>query len=155
VRRGWPVFLLALPAVLAVLVGCGGSTDAARDDAKALVRDLTNDIRAAGPNGIVIRGLRSPRLSGPYAFKPGGYVLRFRQEPGHMLLVTLKPGRKSRAASDLRLVATRRPSGRTRVPASGRLYVHVVTTSPSYVLRFTPERTPPATRRRVSPKPGS
>jgi hypothetical protein len=131
-----------MAASLPVVSGCGGSDDGTAD---AVARSLARDVKAMKPGEILIQGQRSPRFSGPYTFRPGGYVLRFRQrgEPRageRLLTVALESQRGSTAAPYELVVRTDRLSGRETIRANGELYIHVTTTSPSYELRFTPVR---------------
>ena len=99
-------------------------------------------LRGLKQGEIMIVGKRPVRFAGPYVFKPGGYLLRFSQTPTSgergRLQVSLESRRGSRAEPYQRVVDTTRAKGRARVHVTGKLLVHVKTTSGSYVLRFTP-----------------
>jgi hypothetical protein len=139
--RAAPGMLAALlfPASL-VGLACGSKSGTSQAlDTKALATQL----RGVKKGEVLIIGRRPVRFGGPYSFRRGGYVFRFTQaarEDGARprLRVTLESRRGSRTPPYQRLVDTDRPQGRVRVTIGGRLFVHVVTNSPSYVLRFTP-----------------
>ncbi|MDQ3823194.1 MAG: hypothetical protein M3321_08135 [Actinomycetota bacterium] len=89
---------------------------------------------------IVVRGT-TPRVYGPYAFARGGYVLQFDQpapSDATRLVVALESKPNSKSAPYQLLVDTEDRSGTRRVTLSGNLYVHVLTSTAGYELRFTP-----------------
>jgi hypothetical protein len=124
-------------------VGCGaksgGSPQAEGLDTTALLKQL-KDVKKGE---VLIIGQKPVRFSGPYSFRGGRYVFRFTQRGGEAgdrphLRVSLESRRGSRQEPYQLVVDTSRAAGQTVVTISGRLFVHVITTSPSYVLRFTP-----------------
>jgi hypothetical protein len=124
-------------------VGCGAKSGDSQQaeglDTTALLKQLQNVRKGE----FLIIGQKPVRFSGPYSFRGGRYVFRFTQRGGEAgdqphLRVSLESRRGSRQKPYQLVVDTSRASGRAAVTISGRLFVHVVTTSPSYVLRFTP-----------------
>jgi hypothetical protein len=124
-------------------VGCGAKSGGSQHgdglDTTALLKQLRNVKKGE----VLIIGQKPVRFSGPYSFHGGRYVFRFtqrRRETGDQphLRVSLESRRGSRQKPYELVVDTNRASGRGTLTISGRLFVHVVTTSPSYVLRFTP-----------------
>ena len=126
-----------------VAFGCGSGSSRSKSGAQADAIALLKQVRSLGKGEVLIIGRKPVRFGGPYLFRPGGYVFRYTQAPRGSsgparLRVTLESRRASRQQPYQLLVDTSRPRGRTAVKISGRLFVHVVTSSPSYVLRFTP-----------------
>ena len=124
-------------------LGCGahsgGSEKAGGLDTTALLKQVQNVRKGE----VLIIGQKQVRFSGPHLFHGGRYVFRFTQrarEDGHQphLRVSLESRRGSRQKPYEVVVNTRRAAGRAVVSINGRLFVHVVTSSASYVLRFTP-----------------
>ena len=124
-------------------VGCaaksGGSQQPEGLDTTALLKQLQNVKKGE----VLIIGQKPVRFSGPYSFRSRRYLFRFKQrasEAGNQphLRVSLESHRGSRQKPYELVVDTSRLAGRASVTISGRLFVHVLTSSPSYVLRFTP-----------------
>jgi hypothetical protein len=135
-RRATGLAAVALSGVL--VAGCGGSGS---EEPSGEVQQLGEEIKSLTAGEILIKGLRSPKFSGPYRFQPGGYVLRYSQEGGSPgLSVSLESQRGSKREPYQLVIDTDRAAGRTAVDARGRLYVHVVSSADSYELRFTPKR---------------
>jgi hypothetical protein len=132
---------IALLLAGAAAGGCGSSSD----DGSGEVTKVIGQLKSLRKGEILIQGMTSPRVIGPYAFKPGGYVLRFEQ-PGapeserERLVVALESKPRTRAQPYQLLVDSDRGSGTKGVSVSGKLYVHVVRAPGDYVLRFTPRR---------------
>lgn len=117
---------------------CGGSNegDASSDEARSVLEDLGS----LGKGEIVIKA-KSSGAFGPYRFKRGGYLFRFRRDsPGGRLTVRLESEPNSRRQPFQDLVDTTDVSGRHTVNVSGKLYVSVANTGGSYELHFTPRR---------------
>jgi hypothetical protein len=130
-----------LVSFLAVACGSGstGSPGGSGLDTTTLLKQL----RSVQKGEVLIIGKRPVRFSGPYSFRRGGYVFHFTQAARAdgsrpQLRVSLESHRGSRKPPYLRLVDTNRLGGRVSMTISGRLFVHVITSSPSYLLRFTP-----------------
>jgi hypothetical protein len=134
---------LVAVATLGAACGSKSSESAEALDQQALLRQLRNVKRGE----VLIIGRKPVRFGGPYVFRPGGYVLRFMQTPTvsdgrPQLRVSLESRRGSRQSPYQLVLDTDRLRGRASVRISGRLIVHVVTNSGSYVLRFTPRARP-------------
>jgi hypothetical protein len=129
-----PAFGLALLCALAA--GCGGSNDDVSSEANEVIRNL----KSLKPGEFLIQGQRREKFSGPYTFKPGGYLLRFRRlgDSGR-LTVSLESQRGSKDSGYKLLVDTERAMGTRSVPAKGKRYVHIVSSADGYLLRFTPK----------------
>jgi hypothetical protein len=134
---GWALVLTGLAA------GCGAKSGGSQHgdglDTTALLKQLRNVKKGE----ILIIGQKPVRFSGPYSFRGGRYVFRFTQRGGEAsvrphLRVSLESRRGSRQKPYQLVVDTDRVRGQAPVRISGRLFVHVVTSSPSYLLRFTP-----------------
>lgn len=136
--RGSGVAIVLLLAAAAA-AGCGSGSD----DGSGEVATVLGQLKSLRKGEIVIQGITSPRVIGPYVFKPGGYALRFEQ-PGApksnrgRLVVALESKPRTRAQPYQLLVNSDRRSGTKGVSVSGKLYVHVVRAPGDYVLRFTP-----------------
>jgi hypothetical protein len=141
-RRARRRLFAALFTACSIAGGCGSNNQGA-GDATGDIQAIVGQVRHAKPGEILIIGRRPVRFSGPYMFVHGGYVLRFRQAASRgepRLRISLESRRASRRMPYQSLVDTKRPQGRAVVTVGGRLFVHVVTNSSSYVLRFTPKR---------------
>lgn len=125
---------------LAVACGSKSTGSGGRElDTNALLKQLGS----VKSGEVLIIGRRPVRFGGPYSFRPGGYVVRFTQAAradaqAPRLRVSLESRRGSREDPYQRVVDTSKLRGRVSLRISGRLFVHVITSSPSYVLRFTP-----------------
>jgi len=126
-----------LVLLCALAAGCGGSKDGASLEANEVIRNL----KSLKPGEILIQGERREKFSGPYTFKPGGYLFRFRRlgDSGR-LTVSLETRRGSKRAGYKLLVDTERAMGTRSVPVKGKRYVHIVSSADGYLLRFTPKR---------------
>ena len=122
----------------AVANGCGSQSGDGKGEAEKVVKQLTSLQKGE----FLIQGTSSPRVLGPYGFKPGGYVFSFehREADGARLTVALESKPQSRAQPYQLLVDAKRGSGSTSVSLSGKLYVHVIAAGGEYVLRFTPKQ---------------
>lgn len=127
----------------ALAVGCGAKSGASQHGDGSDTTALLKQLRNVKKGEVLIIGQKPVRFSGPYSFHGGRYVFRFTQrsrktgdEPH--LRVSLESRRGSRQEPYELVVDTSRATGRAVVTISGRLFVHVITTSASYVLRFTP-----------------
>jgi hypothetical protein len=130
-------------ALVLAAVGCGaksgGSQQAEDPDTTALLKQL-KDVKKGE---VLIIGKKPVRFSGPYSFRGGRYVFRYTQRGNEAggrphLRVSLESRRGSQQDPYELVVDTSRAAGQAVVTISGRFFVHVITTSPSYVLRFTP-----------------
>lgn len=128
-------------AALLLAAACGSSADAEGEGGEA--QQVLKEIESLQEGEILIRGLAAPRVTGPYRFKPGGYVLRFEQTVDGRMLVALESHPNSRRDPYQRLVATSARSGSAQVGLSGMFYVHVIDAAGDYTLRFTPKRKRP------------
>jgi hypothetical protein len=140
-----PRLAALLVATVALFVPACGGDDASQDAAEA--EAILSGVKALKPGETLIKGLRVPRVSGPYRLRRGGYVMRFEQaEPqdGERLRVSLESTRGSRRQPYQLVVDTLDRSGQARVTVSGKLYVHVQGGNPPYTLRFSPRRRPAA-----------
>ena len=128
---------LGLALLCALAAGCGGSKDDARSEANEVIRNL----KSLKPGEILIQGQRREKFSGPYTFKPGGYLLHFRRlgDSGR-LTVSLEKRRGSKQGGYELLVETERAMGTRSVPVKGKRYVHIISSADGYLLRFTPKR---------------
>ena len=128
---------LGLALLCALTAGCGGSKDDASSEANEVIRNL----KSLKPGEFLIQGQRREKFSGPYTFKPGGYLFRFRRlgDSGR-LTVSLETRRGSKRAGYKLLVDTERAMGTRSVPVKGKRYVHIVSSADGYLLRFTPKR---------------
>jgi hypothetical protein len=128
----------AAAAAILLMAGCGSSAEPESEEAQAVLEE----IESLQEGEIVVRGITTPRVTGPYTFKPGGYVLRFEQtgDGDQRIVVALESRPNSRRAPYQRLVDTTALSGSAQVGVSGRLYVHVFSAAGDYALRFTPKR---------------
>ena len=128
---------LGLVALVALAAGCGRSGAGSSPEAQQVIRNF----KSLHPGEFLIQGMRHEKFSGPYAFKPGGYLLRFQQSGGSpQLTVSLESHRGSMKKPYQRLTDTDQPAGRAQVTISGRLYVHVRSSADEYVLHFSPKR---------------
>ena len=129
--------LCGLAALAALAAGCGGSSAGSSEEAQAVIRNFKSLKRGE----FLIQGIRHEKFSGPYAFKPGGYVMQFQQDGGSpQLTVSLESNRGATTKPYQQVADTDQPAGRRQVTISGRLYVHVRSSAEGYVLRFTPKR---------------
>jgi hypothetical protein len=124
-------------AAAIVISGCG-SEPKSRREGNAEVASVIELLKSSKPGEMIISASQSPLIDGPYRFKPGGYVFRFRQESRGRLIVALESKPRSRRPPYQRLIDTFDRSGRTQVQMAGKLYVHVVSDG-AYLLRFTPK----------------
>jgi hypothetical protein len=134
--------LLGVALVLAG-VGCGAKSGGSQQPEGLDTTALLKQLKDVKKGEVLIIGQKPVRFSGPYSFRGGRYVFRFTQrgaEAGDRphLRVSLESRRGSRQEPYELVVDTSRAAGRAVVTISGRLFVHVITTSASYVLRFTP-----------------
>jgi hypothetical protein len=145
--RGWrrvgPNLLAGFLALAGLGVGCGAKSDSSQQVEAVNTTALLEQLRSVRKGEVLIIGKKPIRFGGPYLFRPGGYVFRFTQHAGDRgdqphLRVSLESRRGSRQKPYQLVVDTNRARGRAPVRISGRLFVHVVTSSPSYLLRFTP-----------------
>ena len=129
--------LLALVALVGLAAGCGGSGAGSSPEAQQVIKNF----KSLKPGQFLIQGMRHEKFSGPYLFKPGGYVLQFRQHGGSpQLTVALESHRGSTKKPYQLLTDTDQAAGRAQVTISGRLYVHVRSSADEYVLHFSPKR---------------
>lgn len=128
---------LALTLLCALAAGCGGSNDHVSSEANDVIRSF----KSLKPGEILIQGQRREKYSGPYAFRPGEYVFRFRRlgDSGR-LTVSLESHRGSKQNPYKLLVKTDRQAGRRSVRVKGERYVHILSSADGYVLRFTPKQ---------------
>jgi hypothetical protein len=128
---------LALAVLCAFAAGCGGSNHDASLEANEVIRNL----KSLKPGEILIQGERREKFSGPYTFKAGDYLFRFRRlgDSGR-LTVSLESRRGSKQKPYELLVDTDRQAGRRNVTVKGKRYVYILSTADGYVLRFTPHR---------------
>jgi hypothetical protein len=127
---------IALLVAVAIAGGCGSDSEDSSDEAQKIVQQLKSLRRGE----IFIQGM-SPRVVGPYDFKPGGYIFTFDQAArSGGLTVALESKPRSRAQPYQLLVKSARASGTRPISLSGRLYVHIVDASGTYVLRFRPNQ---------------
>jgi hypothetical protein len=123
--------------VMLLAAGCGGGAESESDEAQRVL----GEIQSLQAGEILIRGIATPRTTGPYTFKPGGYVLRFEQTgDGDRIVVALESRPNSQRDPYQRLVDAAARSGSAQVGVSGKLYVHVLSAAGDYTLRFTPKR---------------
>lgn len=120
--------------------GCGSGSDNAGGEAQKVAEQL----KTLQKGEILIQGMSTPRVIGPYDFKTGGYLFSFehREADGDKLTVALESRPRSRAQPYQLLVDSTRSSGTSSVSMSGKLYVHVVDAGGEYVLRFRPKQRP-------------
>ena len=128
----------------AIVSSCGGSDDAdgGLEDAQPVLEELQREGATLRKDEFLVIGSRGSKFAGPYSFGRGGYVMRFKQlepRPGR-LTISLESQRNSRKEPYQLVVATTEKSGTRNVEVSGRLFVHVVSETPPYVVRFTPKR---------------
>jgi hypothetical protein len=129
--------LLGVVALAPLAAGCGRSGAGSSPEAQQVIRNF----KSLHPGEVLIQGMRHEKFSGPYAFKPGGYVMRFQQHGGSpQLTVSLESHRGSMKKPYQLIADTQQPAGRGQVTISGRLYVHVRSSADEYVLHFTPKR---------------
>jgi hypothetical protein len=117
--------------------GCGSQSGDSKGEAQRVVKQL----KSLQKGEILIQGT-SARVTGPYEFKPGGYVFSFQRSEAHgePLTVALESQPNSQAPPYQLLVDSDRGSRTSSVSLSGKLYVHVVEASGEYVLRFRPKQ---------------
>jgi hypothetical protein len=146
-ERGWrrvgPSLLGGFLALAGVGVGCGAKSGSSPQAEDVNTTALLQQLRSVKKGEVLIIGKKPIRFGGPYSFRRGGYVFRYTQNAGDKggrphLRVSLESRRGSRQKPYQLVVDTNRRRGRAPVRISGRLFVHVVTSSPSYLLRFTP-----------------
>jgi hypothetical protein len=129
--------LLGLVALGTLAAGCGGSSAGSSEEAQQVIKNFKSLQRGE----FLIQGMRHEKFSGPYAFKPGGYLMRFQQNGGEPQLTVSLESQRGTAKKPYQLIAdTDQSAGRRPVTISGRLYVHVRSSADGYVLRFTPKR---------------
>lgn len=128
--------LFAIALLCALAAGCGGSSD---DEASSEANEVIRNFKSLKPGEILIQGERREKFSGPYTFKTGGYLLRFRRlgDSGR-LTVSLESRRGSQQEPYQLLVDGDRQQGRRTVTVEGKRYVHILSSADGYVLRFTP-----------------
>ena len=127
---------------LTVLGGCGSSSSS--EDGTGEAAEVAEQLKSLEKGEILIQGVSSPRTYGPYVFKEGGYVLHYEQpnakdgadEP---LTVALQSKRDSRQQPYELVVDSPQHAGKKDMSLSGKLYVHVESSSGEYVLRFRPK----------------
>ena len=129
--------LAVTAALVALVVGCGGSSN---EDPSDEAQQVLEELQSLENGEILIQGT-SPRVYGPYSLAPGGYVLRFEQRgagDGTRLMIALESKPGSRAAPYQELVDSKDRSGTRSVTMSGKVFIHVVTAEAEYELRLTP-----------------
>jgi len=138
---------LVLGLLLATLLvsGCGSGPRAEQPDAGAEAKAIVRQAGHLKKGEILIIGQKPDRYSGPYTLRAGGYVFRFEQRsPARDKRARLRVSLESRRGHSTEpyqlIVDTRQPTGQATVAVAGSFFIHVTTTSPSYVLRFTPRR---------------
>jgi hypothetical protein len=142
-RQATAAVAIGILAACLVGTGCGSGSQGGGGKAAAEANAIVQRLGHLKHGEILIVGRKPVRYSGPDTFGPGGYVLRFRQRARAdgspaQLMVSLESHRGSSAKPYQRVIKTQQPKGKASVDVSGKLFIHVTTTSPAYVLRFTP-----------------
>lgn len=135
--RRWPASILAIVSLAGFAGGCGGSSD----DPGAEAQDVLQNLKSLKPGEIMIQGQRREKFSGPYALRPGGYVMGFERvgERGNLTVLLESTRGSKQPPYQLLLADSGQKTGRREVTLSGKVYVHVKSTADGYVLRFTPK----------------